>query len=177
MSKFTVHECPLSDIPLAAHTLVNVMTRTNPLIAYIHNSNLPLSPIPYGKLQLITIYLFQLSTTGIILSIDDEETNEKCVGVAVWSGPLKRSIWQRIWISLKMFYLRVWMTVNLLWFGNVQNVKVHSLTITNWTCVEKRCFQQYSCCPPKRNPRFKLRNMASPLCRCKTSLPRSRTRK
>jgi len=126
MSKFTVHECPLSDIPLAARTLVSVMTQTNPLIAYVHNNQLPLSPIPAGKLSLLTIYLRQLSTTGIILSVDDDETGEKCVGVAVWSGPpkLTKGIWERSWIAMKLFYLSIWLTINMLWFGNHQNVKV-----------------------------------------------------
>ena len=104
------HETPWRDIRTAAQTITSVMSTTNPIISYCYNSPSLLTEVPYGKRQLMSIYLHQLQCMGWVFSIDDGD--KKCVGAAVWTGPrptAEGGIWSRVGRWFKMVGLEVWM--------------------------------------------------------------------
>jgi len=96
------------EIPLAAATITSVFCRTYPLIAFVYGSKSPLPEVPYGKRELLAIYLRRLSITGLVLSVDSED--EKCVGVAVWTAPAtanEKSLYGRFVSKLKLAWLNI----------------------------------------------------------------------
>ena len=110
MSSFTPHVCPLTEIPLAAVTITSVFCRTYPLIAFVYGSKDSLPEVPYGKRELLTIYLRRLGITGLVLSVDSED--EKCVGVAVWTAPAafhQKSLYEQFKSKLKLIWLNIWL--------------------------------------------------------------------
>ena len=130
------HECPWLDLPTAARTITSVMSTTNPLIAYVYNSPKPLSQVPWGKSQLMSIYLGQLRCRGYVLSIDDGDN--RCVGVAVWTGPKletegDRGVWRRWGEWIRMVGLGVWIFGASIWYrgagmdGKVLRLRVYGL--------------------------------------------------
>ena len=48
----------------------------------------PLPGIPLGKAERLSVYLYRILATGLVLSVDDGD--KKCVAVAVWQGPISR---------------------------------------------------------------------------------------
>ena len=105
---FLPHVCPLAEIPLAAKTITSVMCQTYPVSAFVYNSKPPLPEVPYGKRELLAIYLRQLSITGLVLSVDSED--EKCVGVAVWTGPsAQKSTYNRFISKVSLTWLNIWL--------------------------------------------------------------------
>lgn len=116
------HVCPVSDIPLAARTITSVMIKVSPLTKFVydkHQSTL----LPHGKLEIFTIFLYQLRTNGIVLTVDDE--NEKCVGVAVWMGPSRhRNFFAKLRAWCILFALNIWLRFGFLYYGSEQNETV-----------------------------------------------------
>jgi len=106
--------CSFADIPLAAKTITSVFCKSYPLSAFLYNSETPLPSVPYGKSELLSIYLRQIGINGLVLAVHDDD--QKCVGVAVWTGPLKQSRFRLIqaWLWLKL--LALWLFVNLIYY-------------------------------------------------------------
>jgi hypothetical protein len=119
--------CPISDIPLAARTIANVMCMSYPLISFVYDGDRPpLRKIPCGKSELLSISLYQTVINGLVLTVND--ANQKCVGVAVWTGPVRRGFFGRIggWCILAILYL--WLFINMFYYGlrgNRMNKKVN----------------------------------------------------
>ena len=118
--------CPLWDIPLAAHTIAKVMCLSYPLISFVYGGDQPplLNPPP-GKSELLSLWLYQTVVNGLVLTVDDKD--QKCVGVAVWTGPVRRSFARRVggWCALPILF--VWLLVNRVYYGlrgNRMNSKV-----------------------------------------------------
>jgi len=123
------HVCRVSDIPAAAKTITSIMIKANPLTQFVYDKHRPPLLLPQGKLELFTVYLYQNLTNGLILSIDDDD--EKCIGVAVWTGPLKpRNFLGRVrtWCILSILY--VWLVLNSLYYGSEMNETVIKFWIT-----------------------------------------------
>ena len=117
------HVCRVSDIPAAAKTITSVMIKANPLTQFVYDKHRPPLLLPRGKLELFTVYLYQNLTNGLILTIDDDD--EKCIGVAVWTGPPKRRNFfgkLRTWCVLSI--LHVWLVMNFLYYGSEMNETV-----------------------------------------------------
>ncbi len=83
------HVCPVSEIPIAAQTITHVLNHNNPFISFLYDNQTPPPLVPYGKPEQLSIYLYRTLTTGLVLTVDDED--QKCVGVAVWQGPTHQS--------------------------------------------------------------------------------------
>jgi hypothetical protein len=83
---YSPHICPIEDIPLAARTICSVFHQSNySVMTFLYNRHQPPPSLPYGKEEQFSIHLYRLLSTGLVLTVDDED--KKCVGVAVWSGP------------------------------------------------------------------------------------------
>jgi hypothetical protein len=110
------HVCPITEIPLAAKTITSVMCQTYPVSAFVYNSKPPLPEVPYGKRELLAIYLRQIHITGLVLSVDSED--EKCVGVAVWTGPgaKEKSPYQRFVSKLSLTWLNFWLFFAMVYY-------------------------------------------------------------
>jgi len=80
-----VHICPLAEVHLASRTITSVLDNT-PFLSYLYSEHTPLPGIPLGKAERLSVYLYRILATGLVLSVDDG--NKKCVGVAVWQGPI-----------------------------------------------------------------------------------------
>src|SRR5271167_2668612 len=110
------HICPISEIPLAAQTVTSILNHNNPIISFLYNNHTPPPLIPYGKPEQLSIYLYRTLTTGLVLTVDDED--QKCVGVAVWQGPSSQtSILGKLcdWCVHTGFDL--WNTLNWIYYG------------------------------------------------------------
>lgn len=102
------------EIPLAARTITSVMCQTYPVSAFLYNRKPPLPKVLYGKHEL-SIYLLQIYIRGLILSIDSED--EKCVGVAVWTGPAKqRPVCGRFISEVSLVLLNKWLLFALVYY-------------------------------------------------------------
>ena len=117
------HLCPVSDVPLAAKTITSVMIKANPLTKFVYNKHQAPPLLPRGKLEIFTIWLYQLRTNGIVLTVDDE--NEKCIGVAVWTGPMRhQSFFGKLRAWCILFGLNIWLRFGFLYYGSEQNETV-----------------------------------------------------
>jgi hypothetical protein len=57
------------------------------------------------------------------LTVDDE--NEKCVGVAVWTGPLRhRNFFSKLRAWFILFGINIWLRFGFLYYGSDQNETV-----------------------------------------------------
>src|ERR1700730_3638060 len=85
-----VHTCPLSEVHLASQTITSVLDNT-PFISYLYSEHTttPRPTTPLGKAERLSVYLYRTLTTGLVLTVDDGQ--RKCVGVAVWQGPISKS--------------------------------------------------------------------------------------
>jgi hypothetical protein len=98
-----------------------------PLISFVYDGDRPpLRKIPCGKSELLSISLYQTVINGLVLTVND--ANQKCVGVAVWTGPVRRGFFGRIggWCILAILYL--WLFINMFYYGlrgNRMNKKVN----------------------------------------------------
>jgi len=101
-----------------------------PLIAFVYGGrNPPLVPVPCGKPELLSISLYQTAFNGLVLKVD--ENNQKCAGVAVWTGPVRKSFFGNIvgWFMLATLYL--WLFLSMFYYGlrgNRMNKKVYRLS-------------------------------------------------
>jgi len=112
--------CPLGDVPIASQTVTSVLNHENRFVSFLYNNHTPPPLIPNGKPEQLSIYLYKLlSTTGLVLTIDDEENKRPCVGVAVWQGPITTST--GLLGRLKEFCVNcvfdVWNQMNWLYYG------------------------------------------------------------
>jgi hypothetical protein len=107
------HVCPVADIPLAAKTVTSVLN-TSPFISFLYNNNTPI--IPPGKTEKLSIYLYRTLSTGLVLTVDDDD--KKCVGVAVWQGPTRQSLAGRLYDWCVQAGFDFWDNVNLLYNGH-----------------------------------------------------------
>jgi hypothetical protein len=117
MSSFIPHVCPLTEIPLAAKTVTTVFCQTYPLIPFVYGSKLPLPEVPYGKQELLTIYLHQLGITGLVLTVDSKD--EKCVAVAVWTAPAtanRKSLYERLKSKFNFTRLNIWLFLATIYY-------------------------------------------------------------
>lgn len=121
--------CPISDIPLAARTIAEVMCVSYPLIAFVYDGKSPpLVPVPCGKPELLSISLYQTAFNGLVLKVDD--SNQKCAGVAVWTGPVRKSFVGNLvrWLMFAPLYL--WLFFCMVYYGfrgNRMNKKVNRI--------------------------------------------------
>ena len=124
------HVCPITEIPLAAKTITSVMCQTYPVSAFVYKSKPPLPQVPYGKRELLAIYLRQIHITGLVLSVDSGD--EKCVGVAVWTGPTtkQKSAYKRFLSKLSLTWLNIWLFFGMFYYrgaGMDPGVHRHSI--------------------------------------------------
>ena len=120
------HICPITEIPIAAKTITSVMCQTYPVSAFVYNSKPPLPRVPRGKRELLAIYLRQIHTTGLVLSVDSGD--EKCVGVAVWTGPTakQKSAYERLLSKLSLTWLNIWLFFGMVYYrGAGMDPRVH----------------------------------------------------
>ena len=121
--------CPITDIPLAAHTIARVMCESYPLISFVYdNDRPPLMEIPCGKPELLTISLYRSQINGHVLTVDDGD--QKCVGVAVWTGPRRQSFLGKVAALCVLPILYLWLVVNMLYYilrGFKMNLAVNCL--------------------------------------------------
>ena len=92
------------------------MCQTYPLISFVYGSDRPpLLEVPCGKPELLTISLYTSHINGLVLTVDDDD--QKCVGVAVWTGPVRQSFFGKVggWCILTILYL--WLLLNMLYYG------------------------------------------------------------
>jgi hypothetical protein len=93
------------------------MCQTYPLMAFLYKSKPPLPQVPCGKRELLSIYLRQINVTGLVLSVDSDD--EKCVGVAVWTGPpsaKQKSAFEWFKSKLSLAWLNVWLFFALAYY-------------------------------------------------------------
>ena len=83
-----VHICPLSEVHFASRTLTSVLDNT-PFISYLYSQYTPPPRIPLGKAERLSVYLYRVLTSGLVLTVDGGENT--CVGVAVWQGPVSKT--------------------------------------------------------------------------------------
>jgi hypothetical protein len=121
------HVCPLRDIPSAARTITTVMCQSNPLIAFVYNFKKDRElPVPYGKRELLSVYLYQLRTNGIVLTVDDDD--QKCIGVAVWTGPnCRKGVVEKVRAWFILLVLNVWLFFSMLYYGSEMSPTVNSI--------------------------------------------------
>jgi hypothetical protein len=81
------HGCPLSEVQFASQTITSVLDDT-PFVSYLYSDTRP-PRIPLGRAGRLSVYLYRNLTTGLVLTVDDEE--KKGVGVAVWQSPSSKT--------------------------------------------------------------------------------------
>lgn len=110
-----VHICPLSEVHLASKTITSVLDNT-PFVSYLYSEHTPPPRIPLGKAERLSVYLYRVLATGLVLTVDDGES--KCVGVAVWQGPNPR---RGVLASVRDWFVKrgfdVWDELNSLYYG------------------------------------------------------------
>lgn len=108
--------CPTSDLNLAAKTITSVFCQSYPLSAFVYNCKTPLSSVPYGKRELLSIWLRKVRQSGLVLTIDDGD--EKCVGVAVWTGPERLLGGRLSRLRFRWFTtcLDIWLFFNMIYY-------------------------------------------------------------
>ena len=108
------------------------MIKANPLTQFVYDKHRPPLLLPCGKLELFTVYLYQNLANGLILTVDDDD--EKCIGVAVWTGPPKRrNVLGRLRTWCVLSILHVWLVMNFLYYGSEMNETVASFeTFFDW---------------------------------------------
>ena len=132
--------CPISDILLAAQTIASVMCWSNPLISFLYSrDHPPLVEVPCGKPELLSISLYQTLISGLVLTVDDDD--QKCVGVAVWTGPVRKRFPGKVagWCILAILYL--WLFINMFYYGlrgNRMNSIVKFLYLGGWIIEKDR---------------------------------------
>lgn len=105
------------------------MCQSYPLISFVYdNDHPPLLQVPCGKPELLTISLYQSRISGHVLTVDDDD--QKCVGVAVWTGPGREGFLGKVagWCVLTILYL--WLIINMLYYilrGFKMNLAVNCL--------------------------------------------------
>lgn len=108
--------CPTADIPLAAQTIATVFCQSYQLISFVYGGDLrPLPEVPYSKLELLTIFLYQGHTGGLVLTVNDDD--QKCVGVAVWSGPIRKGFFAKLRAWCVLAILHLWLIINMIYYG------------------------------------------------------------
>jgi hypothetical protein len=139
MMSSTPHLCPSSQLPQAAKTLTSVLCAESPLPAFLYNSPTLLPSVPYGKCELLAIWLRNLHRTGLILTVDDGD--EKCVGVAVWLPPAGRKGAFLDKLKTRWFcaWLDLWLYVNKIYYGRAGfNPKVQQYPPTRTQYANRR---------------------------------------
>ena len=110
-----VHICPLSEVHFASRTLTSVLDNT-PFISYLYSQHTPPPRIPLGKAERLSVYLYRVLASGLVLTVDDGEN--KCVGVAVWQGPVsKNGVLTRVRDWFVQGGFDVWDHLNSLYYG------------------------------------------------------------
>ena len=92
------------------------MCRSYPLIPFLYGKEgPPLVEVPCGKPELLSVTLYQTRINGLVLTVDDDD--QKCVGVAVWTGPVRKSFIGEIggWCILGFLYL--WLFIDMFYYG------------------------------------------------------------
>jgi len=109
---WTPHVCPIQDVPLAVKTITSVL-ESMPYVRFVYDHQK--SPPPPGKAENLSVELYRILTTGLVLTIDAEE---KCVGVAVWHRPVRQSFLSRVadWCVNAGF--DVWSTISKMIYGD-----------------------------------------------------------
>ena len=92
------------------------MCRSYPLIPFLYDRGRPpLMEAPCGKPELLSVSLYQTRINGLVLTVDDGD--QKCVGVAVWTGPVRKTFVSTIggWSILTVLYL--WLFIDMFYYG------------------------------------------------------------
>ena len=103
------------------------MCQTYPLISFVYdNDHPPLLEVPCGKPELLTISLYQSQISGHVLTVDDGD--QKCVGVAVWTGPGREGFFSKVGRLCILTILYSWLIINMLYYrlrGFKMNITVN----------------------------------------------------
>ena len=127
MAPSAPHVCPIIQIPLAAWTITSVMIKVNPLTCFLYNKHRAPPFLPPGKLEVITVWLFQKLATGLVVTVDDER--QDCIGAAVWTGPIpQRGAIARFYHWLVLAFFGTCINLCYSYYGNDANPVVSTLT-------------------------------------------------
>jgi len=112
-------------------TITGIMCQTYPSVHSSTTANRPYLKPPYGKRELLAIYLRQIHITCLVLSIDSGD--EKCVGVAVWTGPTakQKSAYERFMSKLSLTWLNIWLFFGMIYYKGM-DARVHRHPIPCW---------------------------------------------
>ena len=85
------------------------------MISFVYGGDLgPLSEVPYGKLELLSIFLYQAHTSGLVLTVNDDD--HKCVSVAIWSGPIQKGFFAKLQAWCVLAFLHLWLIINMIYY-------------------------------------------------------------
>jgi hypothetical protein len=81
--------------------------------------------VPCGKPELLSNSLYQTLVKGLFLTVNDDD--KKCVGVAFWTGPVKKRSLSKIggWCILAPLYL--WLFINMFYYGLHRGSRMKSI--------------------------------------------------